>query len=164
MAKKSVETAAQSAVETVKQAFAPITEAVQNIQNTIQVPEAARDFVKKAATTGEERASALSANVEKATATVETAALSVVAEIATVSRNVQKAMHEDVSAFFANLGKLATASCPTEAMQIHTDYLRGRGEAVVSRAKATSAYVTEKVQAGVKSVQDNAAQFGKSAA
>ena len=163
MAKKP-ETVTQSAVETVKQAFAPITEAVQNMQNSIQVPEAARDFVKKAASTGEERASALNASVEKATATVESAALSVVTEIASVSRNVQKAMHDDVTAFFANLGKLATASCPSEAMQIHTDYLRGRGEVVVARAKATSAYVTEKVQAGVKSVQDNAAQFGKSAA
>lgn len=164
MAKKPSETAAISAVETVKQAFAPLTEAVQNIQNNIQVPEAARDFVKKAATTGEERAAALHANVEKATATVESAAVSVVNEIASVSRNLQKAVHDDVSAFFANLGKLASAKCPSEAMQIHTDYLRGRGEVAVSRAKATSAYVSDKVQSGVKSVQDNLAQYGKTAA
>ncbi|HRJ70430.1 MAG TPA: phasin family protein [Beijerinckiaceae bacterium] len=164
MAKKPVETTAQTAAETVKQAFAPITEAVQNIQNSIQVPEAARDFVKKAATAGEQRAAALNANVEKATDSVESAAVAVVNEIATVSRNVQKAMHEDVAAYFANLGKLATAKCPSEAMQIQADYLRGRGEVAVSRVKAASAYVGEKVKSGVKSAQDNLAQFGKTAA
>ena len=41
--------------ETVKEAFAPVTEALKNLQN-MEVPEAAREFVKKTASTAKERA------------------------------------------------------------------------------------------------------------
>ena len=41
--------------DTVKEAFAPVTEAFKNFQ-TMEVPEAARDFVKRAASNAKERA------------------------------------------------------------------------------------------------------------
>ncbi len=39
-------TETNSALNSVKEAFAPVTDALKNIQN-LEVPEAARDFVKK---------------------------------------------------------------------------------------------------------------------
>jgi hypothetical protein len=48
-------TETNSALNGVKEAFAPVTDALKNIQN-LEVPEAARDFVKRAAGTAKDRA------------------------------------------------------------------------------------------------------------
>ena len=42
-------------LDSVKEAFAPMTEAFKNLQ-TMEVPEAAREFVKKTANTAKDRA------------------------------------------------------------------------------------------------------------
>ena len=59
--------------DTVKQAFAPVTEALKTFQN-VEVPEAAREFVKKTANSAKERAADVYAGSEKVTAALETAA------------------------------------------------------------------------------------------
>ena len=59
--------------DTVKDAFAPMTDALKNFQN-LEVPEAARDFVKRTANTAKERAADVYAGSEKVTAAIETAA------------------------------------------------------------------------------------------
>lgn len=164
MAAKITKTETASPLNGIKNAFAPVTDAIQNFQGKIEVPQAARDFVSKAAGSAQERADAVNAGVTTATAKVESAAAAAVAEVASVSRNIQKAVHEDVTAYFAHLGKLSTASCPSEAFQFQADYLRGRGEAIVSRAKASSDYVSTLVQNGVKSVQENVSSLSKTAA
>ena len=46
---------AESVLNTVKTAFAPVTDALKNFPN-VEVPEAAREFVKKAAGTAKNRA------------------------------------------------------------------------------------------------------------
>ena len=48
-------TETNSVLNTVKEAFAPVTEAFTKLQN-MEVPEAAREFVKKQAETAKERA------------------------------------------------------------------------------------------------------------
>lgn len=154
----------KSAIDGIKTAFAPVTDAIQNLQGKIEVPQAARDFVAKAADSAQERADAVNAGVTNATGKVESAAVAAVGEFANVSRNIQKAVHEDVTAYFAHLGKLSSAGCPSEALQIQADYLRGRGEAIVARAKASSDYVSTLVQNGVKSVQENVSSLSKTAA
>jgi len=58
--------------DTVKEAFAPVTDAFKNLQN-MEVPEAARDFVKRSANTAKERAADVYAGSEKVTAAIETA-------------------------------------------------------------------------------------------
>src|SRR5919201_1920225 len=61
-----------SMLNTVKEAFAPVTEAFTKLQN-MEVPEAAREFVKKQAETAKERAAEAYAGSEKVTAAIETA-------------------------------------------------------------------------------------------
>src|ERR1700739_117225 len=122
--------------DTVKEAFAPVTEAFKNFQN-VEVPEAARDFVKKTANTAKERAADVYAGSEKVTAAIETAVADSVSEAAKISRNIQQAMYQDAEAFFAGLDKLASAKSLKEAAQIQSDMVRARGEVFVSRAKAT---------------------------
>src|SRR6202012_4669452 len=113
--------------DTVKQAFAPVTEAFKNFQN-VEVPEAARDFVKKTANTAKERAADLHAGSEKVTDVIESAVTGSVSEAAKISRTIQQAIYQDAEAFFAGIDKLASAKSLNEAVQIQSDMVRARGE------------------------------------
>jgi phasin len=142
---------------TFKDAFAPVTEAFKNFQN-LEVPEAAREFVKKQAETAKERAADFYAGSEKASEAIETAVTGSVSEVAKIGRNIQQAMYQDAEAFFAGVDKLASAKSINEAVQIQSDLLRAHGETLVSRAKASSEYLGKLVTEGAKSAQDNFAK------
>ena len=150
-------------LDSVKGAFAPVTEAFKNFQN-LEVPEAAREFVKKTANTAKDRAADVFAGSEKVTAAIETAAADSVSEAAKISRNIQQAIYQDVEAFFAGIDKLASAKSLNEAVQIQSDMARARGEVLVTRAKATTEYLGKLVANGAKTAQDNLAKvYTKSA-
>src|SRR6202166_525221 len=153
----TTETETNSVLNTVKEAFAPVTEAFTKFQN-MEVPEAAREFVKKQAETAKERAADLYAGSEKATDAIETAVAGSVSEAAKISRNIQQAIYQDAEAFFAGIDKLASAKSLNEAVQIQSDMLRARGEVLVSRAKASTEYLGKLVADGAKSAQDNFAK------
>src|SRR5215210_5867306 len=157
----TTETETNSVLNTVKQAFAPVSDAFKNMQN-LEVPEAAREFVKKSAGTAIERAADLYAGSEKATAAIETAVAGSVSEAAKISRTIQQALYQDAEAFFAGIDKLASAKSLSEAAQIQSDMVRARGEVFVSRAKATSEYLGKLVADGAKTAQDNFSKvYGK---
>ena len=143
--------------DTVKDAFAPVTEAFSKLQN-MQVPEAAREFVKKQAETAKVRAADLHAGSEKVTAAIETAVADSVSEAAKISRNIQQALYQDAEAFFAGIDKLASAKSINEAVQIQSDLARARGEVFVSRARSTTEYLGKLVANGAKTAQDNLAK------
>ena len=150
-------TETNSASNTVKEALAPVTDAFKNIQN-LEVPEAAREFVKKTAGTAMERAADLYAGSERATAAIETAVAGSVSEAAKISRNIQQALYQDAEAFFAGIDQLASAKSLNEAVQIQSDFARARGEVLVSRAKSTTEYLGKLVADGAKTAQDNFAK------
>ena len=143
-----------SVLNTVKEAFAPVTDALKNLQN-MEVPEAAREFVKKQAETAKVRAADLHAGSEKVTAAIETAVAGSVSEAAKISRNIQHALYQDAEAFFAGIDKLASAKSINEAVQIQSDMVRARGEILMSRAKSTTEYLGKLVADGAKTAQDN---------
>jgi phasin len=142
---------------TVKDAFAPVTDALKNLQ-TMEVPEAARDFVKRSANTAKERAADVFAGSEKVTAVIETAVADSVSEAAKISRNIQQALYQDAEAFFAGIDRLASAKSLNEAVQIQSDFARARGEVLVSRAKSTTEYLGKLVADGAKTAQDSLAK------
>ena len=143
-----------SVLNSVKEAFAPVTDAFKNLQN-MEVPEAAREFVKKQAETAKVRAADFHAGSEKVTAAIETAAAGSVSEVAKISRNIQQAIYNDTEAFFAGIDKLASAKSFNEAVQIQSDLVRAHGEALVSRAKSSTEYLGKLVSDGAKTAQDN---------
>ena len=147
-------TETNSVLNSVKEAFAPVTEAFAKLQN-LEVPEAAREFVKKQAETAKVRAADLHAGSEKVTAAIETAVAGSVTEAAKISRNIQQALYQDAEAFFAGIDKLASAKSLNEAVQIQSDQVRARGEVLVSRAKASIEYFGKLVADGAKNAQDN---------
>jgi len=149
--------------DTVKDAFAPVTDALKNLQ-TMEVPETAREFVKKTASTAKERAAEALAGSEKVTSAIETAVFDGVTEAGKVTRNIQQALYQDTEAFFNGIEKLASAKSFSEAVQIQGELARARGEALVARAKSTSEYVGKLMSEGAKTVQDNLAKaYNKSA-
>src|ERR1700735_3025756 len=129
-------TETNSVLNSFKAAFAPVTEAFKNFQN-LEVPEAAREFVKKQAETAKGRAADFYAGSEKATEVFESAVTGSVSEGAQISRNIQQALFQDAESFFACVGKIASAKSINEAVQIQSDLLRAHGEVIVSRAKAS---------------------------
>jgi len=147
-------TESSTVFNTVKEAFAPVTEAFKNFQN-VEVPEVAREWVKKTANSAKERAADAYAGSEKVTAAIETAAADSVSEAAKISRNIQQAIYQDAEVFFAGIDKLASAKTINEAVQIQSDLVRARGEVFVSRAKSTSEYLGKLVANGAKTAQDN---------
>jgi phasin len=144
-------TETNSVLDSVKDAFAPVTDAFKNLE----VPEAAREFVKKSANTAMDRAADLHANSEKVTDAIETAVAGSVSEVAKISRNIQQAIYQDAEAFFAGIDRLASAKSFNEAFQIQSDMVRARGEVLVSRAKSTTEYLGKLVADGAKTAQDN---------
>lgn len=151
-----------SVLDGVKQAFAPMTDAMKNID----VPEAARDFVKRAATTAKDRAADLHSGTEKVTAAIETAVSGSVSEAAKISRNLQEAMYQDAQAFFSGIEQLAGAKSLSDAFQIQSDLVRSRGEVLVGRAKSTTDYFSKLMSDGARTAQDNfskVASYGKTA-
>jgi phasin len=144
-------TETNSVLDSVKDAFAPVTDAFKNLE----VPEAAREFVRKSANTAKDRAADLHANSEKVTDAIETAVAGSVSEAAKISRNIQQAIYQDAEAFFAGIDRLASAKSFNEAFQIQSDMVRARGELFVSRAKSTTEYLGKLVADSAKSAQDN---------
>jgi len=138
-------------------AFEGIKDAFKNIQN-LEVPEAAREFVKKTANTAKDRAAEVFAGSERVTAAIENAAAESVTEAGKISRNIQQAIYEDAEAFFSGIDKLASAKSVSEAVEIQSGLLRARGEAFVLRAKATTDYLGKLAANGAKSAQDNFAK------
>jgi phasin len=144
-------TETNSVLDSVKDAFAPVTDAFKNLE----VPEAAREFVKKSVNTAKDRAADLHAGSEKVTAAIETAVADSVSEAAKISRTIQQALYQDAEAFFAGIDRLASAKSFNEAFQIQSDMVRARGEVLVSRAKSTTEYLGKLVADSAKSAQDN---------
>jgi phasin len=138
-------------------AFEGFKDAFKNIQN-LEVPEAAREFVKKTANTAKDRAAEVFAGSERVTAAVENAVTESVTEAGKISRNIQQAIYEDAEAFFSGIDKLASAKSFSEAVEIQSSMIRARGEAFVSRAKATTDYLGKLAANGAKSAQDNFAK------
>ncbi len=150
-------TETNSVFDTVKDAFAPMSEAFKNLQN-VEVPEAARDFVKRAASTAKERVAEAYAGSEKVTVAIETAVADSVSEATKISRNIQQAIYQDTAAFLTGIDKLASAKSFNEAVQIQSELARASGETLLSRAKSTGEYFGKLVANGAKTVQDNFAK------
>jgi phasin len=147
-------TETNSVLNSVKEAFAPVTDAFKNLE----VPESAREFVKQTVNSAKERAADLHAGSEKVTAAIETAVAGSVSEAAKISRNIQQAIYQDAEAFFAGIHKLASAKSLNEAVQIQTDMARASGEVFVSRAKSSTEYLGKLITDGAKTAQDNLAK------
>jgi len=142
-----------------KDAFTPFTEAFKTLQP--DVPEAARDFVKRSASTAKEHAAELRSSTEKVTGAIEAAVAGSLSETAKAARGVQQAIYEDTEAFLAGLDRLASAKSLNEAVEIQSELIRSRGEAVAARAKSATEQAGKLFADGVKTLRDNLAEVSQ---
>ena len=117
------------------------------------IPDAARDFVKKAADAAKERATTFHAGADKATTAVEQTLVTAVGEVAKLTRQAQQAGYEDAQAFFSGVDQLASAKCVGEAVQIYVDYMRNRSDVTMARARTARDLFGEVVASGANTRQ-----------
>jgi hypothetical protein len=123
-----------------------------------EIPETAREFVKRSALTAKERAADAHTGANRFAGMVEGAVINYVSGVAEINRKLLQAAYQDTEAALVAVEKLAGAKSLNEAIQLNVDYLRERGEVGMARAKDTAEYVTQTVSGGVKAVQDGIAK------
>lgn len=148
------ESTTKSFQQNVEKAFAPVVDAVKSATEKLEVPEAARDFVKRSVEVAQERAASVHAGSVKATDAIESATIKGVSGIARLSRDVQAAAYDDAKAYFASITKIAGAKSFGEAVQLHVDYLRERADVNMGRAKSAVEYVTASFADSAKKAQE----------
>ena len=157
-------TQTKSPIDASNETYASIVKALSDMQNKFEIPEAAREFVKRSAETARDRASDVHAGVHKATGTIEGAVINAVTGVADINRELYKAALQDTQATFTAVEKLAGAKSLAEGYQLYVDFLRERAEVGMSRAKNVAEFVSDKAADGFKTVQDKVANFSKQAA
>jgi phasin len=116
-----------------------------DVPGNMKVPEAAREFIKSAASAAKERAADAQVGVEKVTAAIESAAANSVNEAAKVSRAIQNTVYQEVDAALDGIQKLSTAKSFSEIIHVQSDYFHNRVDAMAARSKAIGEYLSELV-------------------
>ena len=137
-------TETNSVLNTVKEAFAPVTEAFTKLQN-MEVPEAARDFVKKQAETAKVRAADIHAGSEKVTAAIETAAPPVTAAYAPApAAEVPPINGLSISSQSWRRGGLGSKALVTFTLRNNNDYAVKDIELVCAFARQDGSHLTDR--------------------
>ena len=160
-------TTTKSPIDTASATYESIVKSLSDLQSKFELPEAAREFLKRSAATAKDRATDMHAGANKVTGAIEGAIINTVTEVADINRELFAVAHEDAQAAFAAVEKLAGAKSLSEAYQLQVDYLRDRTEVGMSRAKNVAQFVSDKAATNLKTVQDGfskAANFSKQAA
>jgi hypothetical protein len=146
-----------SALNAFHQGSERVAEAFKTIGN-MEIPEVARDFVKRAAAVAKEQVDSAHGDAEKATAAAEGALTRSVGMIASIVRSAENALYQDLEAFVASVSQLASAGSLSEAFKIQSSYMLARSEVAVARAKSVAGYLGRPFSEGANSVQDSVAK------
>jgi len=123
----------------------------------IEIPEAARNFVKRAAAVAKDRIEGAHRDAEMATSAAEGALNRSVGWIASLVRGAESALYQDAEAFVAGVHQLASAGSLAEAFEIQSHYLVARSDVAVARAKSLAGYFSKPFSKGADSVQESLA-------
>ena len=145
--------------------MASITEAFETVQSKMEVPAAARDFVKRTASAAQERAESVHEDLAAATAKVENFATAFVGGYADFARGLVNASLANVQHALTTVEKVAGAKSLNEALQIQADYVRESARSNFERVKDIAEVARETVVDGAKDLQSEiSALYTKKAA
>jgi hypothetical protein len=151
--------------ETASSTFASFNDAFETIQSKVEVPAAARDFVKRTAASAKERAEGVQAGAIELTNTVEKYATAFVGGYANVARGLVDATFANVEHALVTVEKLAGAKSANEAIQLQADYARESARANFERARNAAETVRATVMDSAKTAQaDFSKIYGQQAA
>jgi hypothetical protein len=159
MAKKQNARKTQSATEATTGTYESMMKGLSALQNKFEIPESAREFVKRGTATAKERVAALHEGANKAVGVIEGGIIDAVSGVAELNRKLIEEAHDDTGAALAAMDKLASAKSVAEAYQLYVSFLRERGEVAAARAKSSAAFVNAKVCEGAKAVQNGVARI-----
>lgn len=158
---KKTETAKTAANDYV----ASVNETIEKVKEQMEVPSAVRDFVKRAAVTGKDRAGDLQKGAYKVTDGAEKLATNFVGGYAGFLRGMIDAAHANVEHTLNTVEKIAAAKSVNEAVQLQVDFVRDNTRANYDRVRDAAESARESVMEGAKTVQDEVSKlYGKKAA
>lgn len=115
-----------------------IMDAVENLQEKIAVPEAAREFVAQQAATAQERTEAAQEGAARLNVEAEKAVVSFVGSYANFTRSLIDMTAANVSHALATVEKVAAAKTLPDALKIQADFVRDSSKANFDRLKDVS--------------------------
>lgn len=145
--------------------MASITEAFETVQSKMEVPAAARDFVKRTANAAQERAESVHEGFATATTKVENFTTAFVGGYADFARGLVNASLANVQHALTTVEKVAGAKSLNEALQIQADYVRESARSNFERVKDIAEVARTTVVDGAKDLQSEiSALYTKKAA
>jgi hypothetical protein len=135
-------------------AYESLAAALDGFQNKLEVPETAREFVKRSAATAKDRSSDLHTSANKVTDAVEKALVNAVNGIADLNRKTVEALYQDAQRVFAAIDNLAGAQSFPQAYKVYVDYLREQTKVSVGRTEATASFASTKAAEGFHALRD----------
>jgi hypothetical protein len=145
-------------IEAYATTYESLAKALGGLQNTFEIPEAAREFVKRGAVAANERSTDLHAGANKVTGAIEEALVGAVNGLAEVNRKIADAVHQDAQAAFGAIDKLASARSLSDAYEVYVDYLREQTNVSVARVKETVSFASAKAAEGFDTVRNGLAK------
>jgi hypothetical protein len=131
------------------------------LQNKLEIPDAAREFVKHSAAAAKDRSTDLHAGANKVTGAVEEALVSAVNGLAEVNRKIADAAYHDAQAVFAAIDKLAGAQSVNDAYEVYVAYLRDQTNVGVARVQEAASFVSAKAGEGFHALRDGLAKVAQ---
>ena len=135
-------------------AYESLAAALDGFQNKFEVPETAREFVKRSAATAKDRSSDLHTGANKVTDAVEKALVNAVNGLAEVNRKTVEALYQDAQSVFAAIDNLADAQSLSQAYKVYLDYLRQQTKVNLARVEATASFASTKASEGFCAFRD----------
>jgi hypothetical protein len=127
--------------------YESLAKALGGLENKFDIPDAAREFVKRSAAAAKDRSTDLHVGANEA------ALLSAVSTMADVNRRIVDAAYQDTEASLAAIDRLAGAKSLAEAYQVSVDYLREQREVSVARVRSAAEFVSTKTSEGFQTLQ-----------
>jgi hypothetical protein len=138
--------------------YESLAKALGGLENKFDIPDAAREFVKRSAAAAKDRSTDLHVGANKMNGAIEAALLSAVSTMADVNRRIVDAAYQDTEASLAAIDRLAGAKSLAEAYQVSVDYLREQREVSVARVRSATEFVSTKTSEGFQTLQDRFAK------
>ncbi|WP_412049388.1 TIGR01841 family phasin [Hoeflea sp. Naph1] len=154
---KTVET--KAAETTAAPAANFIAETLEKVQESIVVPEAAREFMATQAAAVQNHAEKAHESAAELAADMEKSAVSLVGQYTTFTKNLFDMTAANVEHALATVEKIAAAKTPVEAMRVQADYVRESATANFERIKNAAETANKTVTETTASVRDQAAKI-----
>ncbi|HTV66940.1 MAG TPA: phasin family protein [Rhizobiaceae bacterium] len=160
-------TAAKKTVAETNSILDSVKSAYESVQSKMEVPASARDFVKRTASTAQERAESVHETAANFTTSAEKLATRMVGGYANLTRGLLDMTLANVQHSLATVEKLAGVKSINEAVQVQADFVRDNARANYERVREAADTAKSVVTEGAKTVQAEIAKiyaFDKKAA